>query len=472
MPSPQIQPLSERPSLPAHRRTLRRLGALVATGALSLTLVSAIAPSSAAPAVVSTKRDSAVITPGRFTGLGFDQCQAPTQKSMDAWLTSSPYRAVGIYISGDSRACRTQTNLNATWISTQWAKGWKLLPIALGPQASCQPRFPRYADDFRISPKKTAGGYPTAARQGVVEAAKNAADARAYGIAAGSTIWYDLEGFDLANTDCRESALTFTSAWVTEIQRLGYVSGFYSSAGSGIKMLDQARRLRPGTFALPQQIWIADWDGKANTDSTYLAADGWRPGGRMKQFRGGHNETWGGVTINIDTNYLDLGTGTATPAPPTVDPCPASVTNLRQYKFLKPRTPRARQVKALQCTLRTKGVYSGQITGNYNKRTRSAVASVQRGWGVRVSSTWTKAHWVRLLSQGRQRPRLVAGSSASAVLRVQRAVNAATPARIAITGVLDGATVTGIKGYQAKVGMRAHGVVNAKTWKALQAGRR
>ena len=33
------------------------------------------------------------------------------------------------------------------------------------------------------------------------------------------------------------------------------------------------------------------------------------PGGRMKQFQGGHDETWGGVTINIDRNYLDLGSG-------------------------------------------------------------------------------------------------------------------------------------------------------------------
>ena len=45
------------------------------------------------------------------------------------------------------------------------ARGWRLLPIALGPQASCQPRFPRYQDDFKIS-NKPAGGYATAAAQG------------------------------------------------------------------------------------------------------------------------------------------------------------------------------------------------------------------------------------------------------------------------------------------------------------------
>ena len=34
----------------------------------------------------------------------------------------------------------------------------------------------------------------------------------------------------------------------------------------------------------------------------------------MKQYNGGHNETYGGVTINIDRDWLDLGSG-STPGP-------------------------------------------------------------------------------------------------------------------------------------------------------------
>ena len=188
----------------------------------------------------------AASTPGDFTGLGFDQCVAPTQTAMDAWITSSPYRAVGIYISGDSRACRVQPNLSPTWVATQVSRGWRLLPIALGPQASCLARFPRYADDFKINPKRP-GATPSARAQGVVEADKNATDAAALGIGAGSTLWYDLEAFDLTNTTCRESALAFVSSWVTRTKELGYVAGFYSSASSGIKMLDDARLPAPGS---------------------------------------------------------------------------------------------------------------------------------------------------------------------------------------------------------------------------------
>jgi hypothetical protein len=31
---------------------------------------------------------------------------------------------------------------------------------------------------------------------------------------------------------------------------------------------------------------------------------------RLHQYKGDHNETWGGVTINIDSNFLDVAGGT------------------------------------------------------------------------------------------------------------------------------------------------------------------
>ncbi|MGH8964309.1 MAG: glycoside hydrolase domain-containing protein [Actinomycetes bacterium] len=31
----------------------------------------------------------------------------------------------------------------------------------------------------------------------------------------------------------------------------------------------------------------------------------WQPHRRIKQYRGGHNETHGGVTLNIDSDSLD-----------------------------------------------------------------------------------------------------------------------------------------------------------------------
>ena len=127
---------------------------------------------------------------------------------MDAWLAASPYRAVGIYISGASRGCRDQPNLTPTWISTQLTKGWRLLPITLGPQATCHPGFPRYGNDPVISGKlNQQGQYAKAFQQGTTEASTAVAAAQALGIVPGSTLWYDLEGYDVTNTACRESSL-------------------------------------------------------------------------------------------------------------------------------------------------------------------------------------------------------------------------------------------------------------------------
>jgi peptidoglycan hydrolase-like protein with peptidoglycan-binding domain len=386
---------------------------------------------------------------------------------MDAWWRSSPFTAVGIYVSGDSRACRTQPHLSPTWVATQVARGWRLLPIALGPQASCQPRFPRYQDDFRISPS-AAGGYAVAAGQGAAEADKTAADAASYGIGAGSTLWYDLEGFDLANTHCRESALVFVSSWVTRIKQLGYVAGFYSSASSGIKMLDDARRLRPGQFALPDRIWIARWDGVADTSTTYIPEDGWRPGSRMKQYRGGHDETWGGVTINIDSNWLDLGRGSK----PRTERrhCNGVRLSFARYPKLGVDASGSR-VEALQCLLRRQGHYSGEINGIMTAATRTAVREMRQERGLGEAAVVGPRAWASLLSDGRSRL-LKYGAAGERTRQLQRALNAAIGARLEVTGVYEALTTSAVTAYQHRVGARATGVVTARTWTQLRAGRR
>src|SRR3954469_12678442 len=122
--------------------------------------VSVLAVLAATVGLAMPARAANVVTPGNFTGFGFDQCLAPNQAAMDAWLTGSPYWAVGIYISGDSRGCRSQPNLTPTWISTQVAKGGGLLPITLGPQASCTAR-PRFLTEAPTAPAP-AIAYPAA----------------------------------------------------------------------------------------------------------------------------------------------------------------------------------------------------------------------------------------------------------------------------------------------------------------------
>ena len=89
--------------MPARPRIARRLLHKALAVLVGTVVAVGVAPVVAAPAATAANKP----TPGSFTGFGFDQCLAPTQSAMDAWLRSSPFWAVGIYVSGYSRACRS-----------------------------------------------------------------------------------------------------------------------------------------------------------------------------------------------------------------------------------------------------------------------------------------------------------------------------------------------------------------------------
>ena len=410
------------------------------------------------------------VTPGNFTGYGFDQCDAPSQAKMDRWLQHSPFLAVGIYISGDSRACKAQPNLTATWVRRQLAGGWRLLPITLGPQSTCVGRFPRYGKniDPTISNSSTSRYYK-ARVQGRDTAIAAVKRARALGIAKGSTLFYDLEGWsNYTNATCRESALNFLSAWTNRINDLGYVSGVYSSAGSGLRILDDARAQGRANIALPRQVWIARWDGKANTSAPgYVSDAGWKRN-RLKQYQGGHNETWGKVTINIDRNYLDLGNST-----PRAHPhCGGVHIDLSRYLVVKPPTagytPGAGQVRAIQCLLKERNLYTGPLNGKYTAATQKAVKAWQRKLGLPENTRWQTGHWMIILSGG-MRPVQKVGSRGEYVRRMQRALRAAMPERgIATNGIYNTTMRAHVRAYRTSIGMVPDGIGNATVWRKLQ----
>ena len=244
--------------------------------------------------------------PGNFTGYAFDTCDAPSQRAMNAWRRGSKYAGIGIYVAGMNRACSSQPNLTRRWVRAQASRGWRLLPLVVGRQASCSP--PGYYRGKRIS-AKPARDYARARAQGTSAARSGAKAVRRLGIGRGSVVWFDLEHFDLSNRRCRASAMAFTSAWTRQLHRQKFRSGLYSSAASGIRMVDAERASASRKRAVPDYIWVAEWNLRDTLRSAYISKRGWWPNRRVHQYRGGHIERHGGVALAVDSNVLRTGAG-------------------------------------------------------------------------------------------------------------------------------------------------------------------
>ena len=207
---------------------------------------------------------------------------------MTKWL-SSRYRAVGIYIGGANRAC-AQANLTPAWISGILRQGWHYFTIYPGLQSSCV----LASGDAVITTSK-------AAAEGRAAADDAANQAAGLGIGKGTPLTFDMEAYAPA---CDSQVTTFLSAWDAELHARGYLAGVYESF-TNIGALVRAS----GSITEPDVIYYADWDGKATTASSYMPSAMWTNHQRIHQYRGGHVETYGGTSINIDDDELDVNLG-------------------------------------------------------------------------------------------------------------------------------------------------------------------
>ena len=232
-------------------------------------------------------------------GLGFDTCTAPSSGAMQAWLLHSPYRAVGIYIGGADSAC-DQPNLTAAWVREQAAAGWRFIPMYAGPQAAL-------------------GQLTSPAQQGAADADDAVAQAQGLGFGPGTPLYYDMESYP---PDEAGPVIAFLAAWTIQLHRLGYDAGVYASSDSGVA--DLAQSYQSGSDVTPDVIFDALWNGQANTaDSHYLPGE-WTGGRRLHQFSGNASQSFGGVTMVIDQDYLDVTLpvvgGTTQPSSAVVTP--------------------------------------------------------------------------------------------------------------------------------------------------------
>jgi hypothetical protein len=257
-----------------------------------------------ANAAVAGTAGSGPVGPSTYTGLAFDTCSAPTSTQLSAWK-HSPYHGMGVYIGGSNAGC-PQSNLTSSWVSAVTGAGWHLVLIYVGLQA----------------PRNSCGCAPidpaSATAQGSAAADDAASRAASLGVGHGSPLYYDMEGYTETGR-IRNTVLNFLAAWTSELHHDGYRSGVYSSADSGIT--DLVSRYGSG-YPEPDDLWFSEWDGQASTTAPFIPSNEWAKHHLAHQFLGGHDLSYGGLRMSVDSDYWDAGTvgrrasSTSTPSGP------------------------------------------------------------------------------------------------------------------------------------------------------------
>ena len=275
-----------------------------------------------------------------LTGQGFDKCEIPTLSQLQSWSGNSPYQAVNLYIGGSSRACENRS-LNASFLKQAYQQGWRFIPTWVGPQAPCTGYPSRISSDVT-----------TAFNQGVAEA--NLAVERlaelglTYPDKTGSVVYYDIEHYG-TNAGCRSVVNSFMNGWVSQLHARGNLAGVYGSTLCNTGLSDFINIAN-----VPDLIWAARWyhnlgqgyyDPQASVwDLGSCLQNGvWADHQRIRQYEGDHNESWGNLSLRIDSNALDgvvaIPYGFFVNRVSRVDASPAHAASVRfTISFLEPVT--------------------------------------------------------------------------------------------------------------------------------------
>jgi Domain of unknown function (DUF1906) len=256
---------------------------LASLGGVAL-LTGIVAP---APAGASTPVRSA--TGGTYSGLGWDNCGVPTVAQLTAWNgANSPYKALNVYIGGVNAACPAK--VSPGWVQSVTKLGFGIIPTYVGLQ-SPHPECPCAA----IEPSK-------AYAEGVTAADAAVKLMIADGMGKRSPVYDDMEGYTRDKEDTT-AVLGFLRGWTVELHKSGFVSGVYAGGDSGITDLVNVYGT---TYTEPDDIWIADWNGKHTVSSPYVPSKDWAHHQRLHQFSGNVDLSYGGVTFTgADGDYCD-----------------------------------------------------------------------------------------------------------------------------------------------------------------------
>ena len=261
-----------------------RRGRFLAARAVGLGLGIAVFAGGRAGAAIHSQTKSPEPLPRHWA---FDTCEAPSLEEMRAWHGTSPYGSVAVYIGGDARACRNAALDGPGWVTSVLQEGWGIIPVYVGPQAPCS--------DFRARIN-----WDHYEMHGLFAGFEAAQRARAAGLPEGSPIYLDIEAWTAQDWACDNAVRGFIDNWVEGVHFFGYGAGLYATPSTGIRV--EAEDPGPHRHRV-DAIWVARWNGSPGIYETPVA-DAYT-GRRIHQYNGDHAETWGGVTMNVDSNLVE-----------------------------------------------------------------------------------------------------------------------------------------------------------------------
>jgi hypothetical protein len=235
-------------------------------------------------------------------GPGFDTCVAPPADLLQTWWITSPYRWLNIYLGGASMfpTCGGK-NLTPAWVRSVYAQGWSLLPTWVGAQSPCAPQHAVMSNNAIISYE-----------QGRAEASAAIAAVMKLGFSNTAPIYFDMEHFNPGkkdgspDTSCIRAVNAFLYGWTYELTSRNHLAGVYASA-SNYPVLDSTSSIKPGVaWIAGGSLWAGQYDRTCTVyGNKYLSDDAWNAHQRVYQYTGGHDETYGGRTWNIDSDCAD-----------------------------------------------------------------------------------------------------------------------------------------------------------------------
>ena len=233
---------------------------------------------------------------------GFDTCVTPPANLLKTWWDKSPYRWLNVYVGGASMFPKCGgKDLTPEWVRTVYEQGWSLLPTWVGSQAPC-------AAQHVVMNRNASSSYV----QGQAEADAAIKATSQLDFSSTAPIYFDLEHFSPTrqngsrDTACIQAVNAFLNGWSNELTARNHLAGVYAS-GSNYPVLGSS------IMAAPVVAWIAggsSWAEKYDHTCTvygniYISDNDWNTHQRIYQYTGGHDETYGQKTWNIDSDCAD-----------------------------------------------------------------------------------------------------------------------------------------------------------------------